>query len=214
MAPKKKEYSFDMWKTVIHHYLNDDREHKIATKMLIPRPSINSIITKSKKTKGIGNILGRGRKRKTSANVGRIIQHRVKANRRKSAPSVKVEFQSEREMTISEQTVRRRLHEVGLFDRVARKKPYVNKVNHGKRIAFVKTYREKPPGFWNNVLWSHESKFSLFGSNEKVIVWRMAKGELDSKCTLPTVKHAGGNVNCWDCFSIAGIALWFSSVEI
>ena len=172
MAPKKKEYSFDMRETVIKHYFNGDSERQIATKMLIPSSSINStIITKYKKTKCIGNILGRGRKRKTSVNVDRIIQRKSKVDRRKSAPSVKVELQSKHGITISEQTVRRRLHEVGLFGRVARKKPYVNKVNRGKRIAFAKTYREKSPGFWDNILSSDESKFNLFGSGGKVMVW-------------------------------------------
>ena len=69
------------------------------------------------------------------------------ADRRKSAASMKIELQSEHGITISQQTVRRRLHEVGLFGRVAQKKPYVNKVNRDKRIAFDKTYREKPPSF-------------------------------------------------------------------
>ena len=107
MAPKKKEYSFDMRETVIKHYLNGDSERQIAAKMLIPRSSINSIITKYKKTKCIGNILGRGRKRKTSVNVDRIIQRKIKVDRRKSAPSVKVELQSKHGITISEQTIRR-----------------------------------------------------------------------------------------------------------
>ena len=205
MAPKKKDYSFHMRESVIKHYLNGDSERQIATKMLILRSSINSIITKYKKTKCIGNILGRGRKRKTSVNVDRIIQGKIKVDRRKSAPSVKVELQSKHGITISEQTVRRRLHEVGLFGRVARKEPYVNKVNRGKRIAFAKTYREKPPGFWDNILWSDESKFNLFGSDGKVMVWRMPKEEFDPKCTVPTVKHAGKNVKCWGCFSTAGV---------
>ena len=51
MAPKKKEYSFNMRKTIIKYYLNGDSERQIATKMLIPRFSINSIITKYKKNK-------------------------------------------------------------------------------------------------------------------------------------------------------------------
>ena len=85
------------------------------------------------------------------------------------------------------------------------KKPYVNKVNRAKRIAFAKTYQKRSPGFCNNVLWSDEDKFNLFGSDGKVIVRRMPKEEFDPKCTVPTVKHAGGNVKCWDCFSTAGI---------
>ena len=83
----------------------------------------------------------------------------------------------------------------------------INKVNHGKRIAFAKTYRVKSPGFWDNALWSDESKFNLFGSNGKVIVWRMPKEEFDPKYTVPTVKHAavGGNVKSWSCFSTIGV---------
>ncbi|CAF4979908.1 unnamed protein product [Rotaria sp. Silwood1] len=124
--------------------------------MLIPRTSIHAIITEYKKTKCIGNIIGRGRKCKTSVHVDRIIQRKIKVDRRKSASSVKVELQFEHGIAISEQTARRRLHEVGLFGRVARKTSYVNKSNRGKRIAFAKTYLEKPIGFWNDVLWSDE----------------------------------------------------------
>ena len=66
---------------------------------------------------------------------------------------------------------------------------------------------KKPSGFWDNVLWSNESKFKSFGSDGKVMVWRMPKEEFDPKCTVPTVKHTGGNVKCWDCFSTAGVAI-------
>ena len=51
MASKKKEYSFHMRENVTKHYLNDDSELQIATKMLISCSPINSIITKYKKNK-------------------------------------------------------------------------------------------------------------------------------------------------------------------
>ena len=89
--------------------------------------------------------------------------------------------------------------------RVSRKKPYVNKVNRGNRLEYAKTYREKPLGYWDNVLRTDESKFNLFGSDGKVMVWRTPKEELDPKCTVSTVKYGGGNVKCWDCFSSCGV---------
>ena len=95
-----------MRKTVIKQYLNGDSERQIARKMLIPRSSINFIITKYRKTTCIGNILGQGRKRKTSVNVNRIMQRKIKADQRKSAPSAKIELQSEHGIIISEQMVR------------------------------------------------------------------------------------------------------------
>ena len=200
MAPKKKEYSFDLRETVIKHFLNGDSEHDIAGKMIIPRNSVHCIITKYKKTKCIENIIGRDRKRKTSMRLDRTIQRNVKIGRRKSASYVIIDIESELGITISEQTVRRRLHEIGLKGRVTRKKPYVNKVNRGKRLEYAKTYRKEPSGYWDNVLWTDESKFNLFGLDGKVMVWQTPKEELGPKCIVPTVKYGGENAKCWGCF--------------
>ena len=202
---KKKEYSNDLREVVIKHFLNGDSEREIACKVLIPRSSVNYMITKYKSMKCIGNMIGRGRKRKTTIHANRIIQRKIKTNRRKSSTSVKAELQTELNITISETTIRRRAHEIGLYGRVARKKPYLNKVNRAKPLEYARTYREKPLGFWNNVVWSDESKFNLFGSDRKVMVWRSTKEELEPRCTVPTVKHGVGNVKCWGCFSSSGV---------
>ena len=151
--------------------------------------------------------MGRERRRKTSTHTDRILQRKITTNRRKSTTSVKVELESELKVIISESTVRRRLHEVGLYGCVAGKKPYVNKINQRrKRLEYAKNYREKLLGFWNKVLWSDQSKFNLFGSDEKVVVWRSPKEEFGPQCTIPTVKHGGGNVKCWGCFSSSGVS--------
>ena len=93
------------------------------------------------------------------------------------------------------------LFEIGLYGRVARKKPYVNKINRGKRIAPAEMIMEKPYDYWKHVLWSDESKFNLFGSDGKIMAWRSTMEECDPKCTVPTVKHSGGSVMVWACFS-------------
>ena len=205
MAPKKKEHSVDVREKVIKHFQNGDTEHEIAKKLLLPRTSMHYIIAKYKKTRCLVNIVGRGRKRKTSEHLDRVIHRKVKADRRKTASSVKLEIEKELGVVISEQTVRRRLHQVGLSGCVARKKPYVSKAVRGKRLAFAKKYREKPLGYWDTVLWTDESKFNLFGSDGKVMVWRTTKEEYDHRCIVPTVKYGGGNVKCWGCFSTSGV---------
>ena len=55
------------------------------------------------------------------------------------------------------------------------------------------------------MLWSDESKFNLFESDGKVVVWRSPKEEFGPECIIPTVKHGGGNVKCWACFSSSGV---------
>ena len=95
MAPrKKKEYSNDLRQVVIKHFLNGDSERGIACKVLIPRSSVNYMITKYKSMKCIGNMIRRGRKRKTTIHTDRIIQRKIKTDRRKSSISVKAELQT------------------------------------------------------------------------------------------------------------------------
>ena len=123
-------------------------------------------------------------------------------DRRKSALSVKSKLKTELGLTISESTIRRRLNEIGFNGRVASKKPYVSKDNRVKRLHYSKTYLEKLLGYWNEVLCSDETKFNLFGSNGKVMIWRTTKEEMDPKCT---VKQDGGSVMCCDCMPSAEV---------
>ena len=95
---------------------------------------------------------------------------------------------------ISEQTVRRRLHKAGFKGCVARKKSYVDKTNRMKRIQYAKRYREQPLCFWDQVLWTDESQFNLFGSDGRVMVWGTPQAAFDPGYTVPTVKHGGGNI--------------------
>ncbi len=54
------------------------------------------------------------------------------------------------------------------------------------------------------VLWSDETKFQLFGISSTRRVWRRRNAAYDPKNTIPTVKHGGGNIMLWGCFSAKG----------
>jgi hypothetical protein len=49
----------------------------------------------------------------------------------------------------------------------------------------------------NKILGSDETKIELFGLNAKCHIWR-------KPCTIPVVKHCGGRIMLWICFSVAG----------
>ncbi|GAV01877.1 hypothetical protein RvY_12516 [Ramazzottius varieornatus] len=74
-----------------------------------------------------------------------------------------------------------------------------------KRLKFVMRYGKKPQTFWDNVLWSDETKINLFGSDGIVRVWRKPGEECAPSCTVPTVKHGGGRLIFWGCFSAKGV---------
>jgi hypothetical protein len=49
----------------------------------------------------------------------------------------------------------------------------------------------------NKILWFDETKTELFCLNVKCHFWR-------NPGTLPTVKHGGGSIMLWGCFSVTG----------
>ena len=112
------------------------------------------MVDEYKSTKCIDHLFGCDRKRKTRITTDRLIQRKLKFDRRKSSSTVKVEIENKRRILLQVDTIRKWAHEIG---RVTRKKHYVNKINRGKRLMFVKEMLEKPVDFWKNVVvWSDE----------------------------------------------------------
>ena len=55
----------------------------------------------------------------------------------------------------------------------------------------------------NKILWSDETKIELFGVNARLHVWRKPGTAHHQANTIPTVKHGGGSIMLWECFSVA-----------
>uniref|UniRef100_A0A3P9J938 Tc1-like transposase DDE domain-containing protein n=1 Tax=Oryzias latipes TaxID=8090 RepID=A0A3P9J938_ORYLA len=76
------------------------------------------------------------------------------------------------------------------------------KGNHLKaRLEFAKMHVDKPQSFWENVLWTDETKLELFGKAHQLYVGRLKNEAYKEKNTFPTVKHGGGSVLFWGCFA-------------
>ena len=156
MVPKRKESSNDLRSLVIKHFQSRDSQREVETKTSLPRETVRDIINKYTRTKCIGNLFDRGRKEKTTTTTDRMIQRILKKDRRTSPEKMAAEIKKQLDISLSAQSVRNRAHEIGMFGRVARKKPYVNKVNRIKRFKVAKEMLQKPLDFWHTVIWSDE----------------------------------------------------------
>lgn len=63
----------------------------------------------------------------------------------------------------------------------------------------------KSQEFWEKVIFSDESKFNVWGSDGRKLVWRKKGDALNKENLIPTVKHGGGSVMVWGCMSACGV---------
>lgn len=160
---------------------------------------------KKRSRKGLADSPRAGRPRKTTARLDRIIKMKSTADPHKTAPEIAREIQAEHDVTVSYKTVGRRLVAAGLNARVPLKKPWVSARNRKARLKFAEEHRGWSSKDWENVLWTDESKFCLFGSDGRRYV-RRPKGQRTSpRYMSATVKHGGGNVMVYGAFSAAGV---------
>ena len=58
---------------------------------------------------------------------------------------------------------------------------------------------------WRSVIWSDESRFTLFCNDGPMRVWRKTGTRYNIENLMPTVKHGGGGIMVWGCFSALGL---------
>ena len=92
----------------------------------------------------------------------------------------------------------------GLKSCCARKVPLLKKAHVQAHLKFAKEHLDDPEEAWEKVMWSDETKIELFGINSTRRVWRKRNAEYNPNNTIPTVKHRGGNLVLWGCFSAQG----------
>lgn len=202
---KTSEISNDLRQKIIQFHKEGLSTRKIGERLKMGHTTVQYIIRKYKKTHSVLNAARHGRPRKTNTRTDRYICQLVMKKRTSSARKIAAEVENATGTKVCAQTIRNRLNEANFGGRVARKKPFISKRNRQKRLKFAKEHVNKPDEFWDSIIWSDESKFNMFGSDGKKMVWRHPGEEYKPECLNPTVKHGGGNVLVWGCMASAGI---------
>ncbi|KAK3552084.1 hypothetical protein QTP70_033659 [Hemibagrus guttatus] len=107
-------------------------------------------------------------------------------------------------VSVHDSTIRKRLGKNGLHGRVPRRKPLLSKKNIKARLSFARKHLDDPQDFWENTLWTDETKMELFGRSVSHYVWRKSNTAFQKKNITPTVKYGGGSVMVWGCSAASG----------
>ena len=161
------------------------------------------VLKKKERTGELSYTKRPGRPRKTSLVDDRRILSLIKKNPFTTVGQIKKTLQEEG-VSVSKSTIKRRLHQRKYRGFTTRCKPLVSLKNRKARLEFAKKHLKEPVQFWNNILWTDETKINLYQNDGKRRVWRREGTAQDPKHTTSSVKHGGGSVMVWACMAASG----------
>ncbi len=161
--------------------------------------TVGAIIRKRKKHKVTVNLPRTGAPCKISPRGVSMIMRTVRNQPRTTREDLVNDLKAAGTI-VTKKTIGNTLRREGLKSCSARKVPLLKKAHVQARLKFA-IYSEAN---WVKVLWSDETKIELFGINSTRRVWRRRNAAYDPKNIIPTIKHGGGNIMLWGCFSAKG----------
>jgi transposase len=202
---KQREYSHD--ERVAMQALHEEGVgvRRIAEKFKTTPGGVSKFLKKVKETNSIEYRVGRGRKRSTTPREDRALTRIVRTRQAETATEASVIAITDHGITVSSQTIRRRLRESSLVARVKKKKPLLSAKHMAARLAWAKEHQHWTEAEWDRVVWSDESKFKLYRSDGRQWQWVPKNMPAHKRPTQGTVKFGGGSVMVWGCFSTAGV---------
>ena len=101
-------------------------------------------------------------------------------------------------------TIRKYMREAGLYGRIRRQVPLIIKPVASLRYRWARMVRSWTRENWNDVAFSDESKFCLFGSNGPKYCRRRKGAALDPRYTEKRVQGGGGHLFVWGMITSKG----------
>jgi len=204
MMVKLKEYSND-FKEAVLEALKDGRTQAEVARMFHVSPQlVSSWKNRFDRRKTVQNMARSGRPKKTSQRIDNIIKKLSTSNVHRTATAIRDDLEVNYNIQVTVSTVKRRLTAVGLHGRRPAKKPLISAKNRIARVKFATEHALWTSEEWSKLLWSDESKFNLFSSDGIRYIRRPVNKRFDVRYQVPTVKHGGGSVMLWGCFSRDG----------
>ena len=200
----KKELSNEQRERIIGAHLSGTKQKVISAQLSIAPSTVNDTIKRYKQTHSATPKKRPGRPKMLTDRDVRVLKRIVREDRFGSLPVLTGKLNSDLETTLHTSTVRRYLHDEGIRCYTAKKKPHLTEKQRRNRLRWCREKRDWKEE-WKQIVWSDESRFTLFKSDGRAKVWRNSGETYNKDCIQPTVKFGGGSVMFWGRFSWNGI---------
>lgn len=200
MAQRQELTEFERG-VIIGGWIFGHSEREIEEKTGHPKTTIHDTIERYRKTGTVTPVPRAGRPQILSDRDKRHLERIIRSNRQQTTRQVHNNFVESSGTAVSVSTIKRALYDAGYNSRVAARKPLISPKNQRDRLRWCRNRKTWDDEDWKKVIWSDESRFTLFQNDGRTRVWRLQKERYDIECIVPTVKHGGGGVMVWGCFT-------------
>jgi len=167
----------------------------VAERLGINQSTVSRIWNRFRETGRYGRRIGSGRGRVTTAREDRNLVRAAIRNPVLVARQIAHAVMPNRQ--ISDETVRRRLHEQGLRSRARAQAPLLLGRHREGRRQYARNHANWTWREWRNVLFTDESRFGLYGSDGRIRVWRRRGQRFEENMIEPVRAFSGGSVMIW-----------------
>ncbi|KAG2456628.1 TC1A transposase, partial [Polypterus senegalus] len=200
---RSKELPEELRDRIVARHRSGQGYKKISAALKVPKSTVASIILKWKTFGTTRTLPTAVHPAKLSYRGRRALVKEIKKNPKITLAELQ-RCSQEMGESCRKSTITAALHQSGLYGRVACRKPLLSAKHRTARMEFAKRHLKDSEMVINKTLWSDETKIELFGLNSKWYVWRQPGTVHHLSNTIPTVKHGGGSIMLWGCFSAAG----------
>ncbi|GFV07734.1 transposable element Tcb2 transposase [Trichonephila clavipes] len=156
------------------------------------------------KTGSAGRRPGRGRRRATTPNEDRYLVLTARRDRNMNASLLQQHLRSATGTTVSAQSVRNRLHGVGLYARRPMVCVRLTSRHRRDRREWATELVNWRRNEWSNLLFYDESRFSVLPENRRIFIWRDRGSRNNHAFMHESVRFGGGGMLVYGGISIDG----------
>uniref|UniRef100_A0A8C5QHB4 Transposase n=1 Tax=Leptobrachium leishanense TaxID=445787 RepID=A0A8C5QHB4_9ANUR len=162
--PRRKELSEDLPSRIVDLHEAGKGYKSISKSLDVHVSTVRQTVYKWRKFSTVATLPRRGRPVKMTARAQRRMLNEVKKNPRVSAKDLQKSL-AHANIFVDTSTIRKTLNKNGVHGRTPRRKPLLSKKNIAARLKFAKEHLDVPQHYWQNILWTDETKIELFGKN-------------------------------------------------
>ncbi|GFY12169.1 transposable element Tcb2 transposase [Trichonephila clavipes] len=177
---------------------------EVAQAIGVSQSVISRIWNRFLETGSAGRRPGQRRRRATTPNEDRYLVLTARRHRNMNATLLQQHLRSATGTRVSTQTVRNRLHGVGLYARRPMVCVRLTSRHRRDRREWATEHVNWRRNEWSNVLFSDESRFSVHPNNRRIFIWRECGSRNNPAYVHESVRFGGGGVLVYGGISIDG----------